>query len=190
MFILQYGMVWHEITLLLNIGLESAGHLGLGGELVGAIGHLLLLLQLAEVPLGEHQIPQHGGRPEEVERDDEAEGPGSVGKLAVDNNGVEILHPEKFSSDLSRGEPAANYEEEDAEDQHHEESHQPEEEAGEEPREVLPSILHSVAGLLHLHFLEGHGHRLGINILREKRIDTEFFADALVTYPDDLVRHG
>ena len=119
------------------------------------------MLQLAEVPLGEHQISQHSGRAEEVERDDETEGPCSVGELAVESNEVAILRHEKLSSDLSRGEPAANNEEEDAEDQHDEKSSQPEEEAGQEEREVLSSILHSVAGL-HLPFLG-----LEINILSE-----------------------
>ena len=82
------------LTLLLSIGLDSAGHLGLGDQLVGSIGHLLSMLQLAEVPLGEHQISQHSGRAEEVERDDETEGPCSVGELAVESNDVEIIHPE------------------------------------------------------------------------------------------------
>ena len=146
MFILQYQLLW---TFLLTL-------------LVGSNGHLLPMLELAEVPLGEHQVPQHNARAEEVERDDETEDPGSVGELAVESNDVEILPREKLSCDLARDEPAANNEEEDAEHQHSEESNHPEEEAGQEDREELPSILHSVAGLL---FLEGH--RLGINILSE-----------------------
>ena len=175
-----------ENTLLLSVGLESAGHCGLVGELVGPVGHLLATLQLAEVPLGEHQIPQHSGGPEEVERDDETEGPGSVGELLVDNNGLDLIHPKEPSSDLSRREPAANNVEEDAEDQHDQEPYQPEVEAGEEVGEVLPSILHSVAGLDNL-LLDGHG--LEVNILSEVRINTEFCAETLVAYRDDFVRH-
>ena len=159
--------------------------------LVSGVGSLLLLLKLAAVPLVKHEIPELDGGPEEVERDEETEGPGSVGQLADQSDGVEILHLEKVSSDLSGGEPAANNEEEDAEDQLDQESDQPEEEASEEEREVFPSILHSEASL-HNPLLEGQGIVVGngINILSEERIKTEFFADALVAYLQDLVRHG
>ena len=150
--------------------LGSGGHLGVGGGLleghpVGSTEHLpLAVFQLTEVPLGEHEIPQDGGRHEEVERDEEREGPGSVGQLAVDTHDVETSLPEKLSSELTRGEPAAHNVEQDAEDQHHEESSQSEEEAGEEVGKVPPSIPDSVPGLHH-HLLEGQ--RLGFNILRE-----------------------
>ena len=128
---------------------------------------------MSEVPLLEHEISLQDGGDKEVQRDKETEGSGGVGQRDVQTNDLLIFHLEELCSDLSWGEPAANNEEEDAEDQHDEEANHPEEEASHEDREVLPSIPHSMAGP-HSGFLEGNRGRLGINNLSEERITTEF----------------
>ena len=71
------------------------------GELVSGVSSHLLLLNLTEVPLVEHEVPQLDGGPEEVERDEETEGSSSIGQLAVESNGVEILHPQKLLNHLT-----------------------------------------------------------------------------------------
>ena len=128
---------------------------------------------MTEVPLLEHEISHQDGGDKEVQRDEETEGSGGVGQRDVQTNDLLIFHLEELCSDLSWGEPAANNEEEDAEDQHDEEANHPEEEASHEDWEVLPSIPHSMAGP-HSGFLEGNRGRLGINNLSEERINTEY----------------
>ena len=119
------------------------------------------------------EISHQDGGDKEVQRDKETEGSGGVGQRDVQSNDLLIFHLDELRSDLSWGEPAANNEEEDAEDQHDEEADHPEEEASHEDREVLPSIPHSVVGP-HDSFLIGNWSRLGINNLSEERITTEF----------------